>query len=141
MQINRATDVALRILMLSAARGGQHTVAELAAVLNVPVGHVAKVVQRLQRLGLLATIRGRAGGVRLIPEALRTTVGEVVRAIEGVSEVVNCAEPPCPLRADCQLRALLRQAQEAFLATLDAVPLADLMPASGVLTVAPPADP
>jgi Rrf2 family nitric oxide-sensitive transcriptional repressor len=133
VHINRATDIALRLLMLIAARGGQHTVGELAGVLNVPAGHVAKVVQRLQRLGLVATTRGRAGGVRLVPAALHTSVGQVVRAIEGTGEVVNCAEPPCPLRAHCLLREELRRAQEAFLSSLDAVPLASLMVGPGLL--------
>jgi Rrf2 family nitric oxide-sensitive transcriptional repressor len=132
VHINRASDIALRLLMLSAARGGQHTVRELADVLNVPAGHVAKVVQRLQRLGLVATTRGRTGGVRLVPTALDTSVGSIVRAIDGTDEVVNCADPPCPLRPACRLRGVLRQAQEAFLASLDAVSLADLT------TVPPP---
>ncbi|MBI3686093.1 MAG: Rrf2 family transcriptional regulator [Actinobacteria bacterium] len=131
MHINRAADIALRLLMLVAARGGQHTVGELATVLNVPVGHVAKVVQRLSRLGLLETTRGRSGGVRLVPDALRTTVGQVVRAIDGTGEVVNCDAPPCPLRPDCRLRGALRRAQEAFLASLDAVVLDDLVAPAG----------
>ncbi|TVT51466.1 Rrf2 family transcriptional regulator [Amycolatopsis cynarae] len=127
MQLNRATDIALRVLMLTAAHQERQTVDELAEALSVPRNHMAKVVQRLQRLGLLSTTRGRAGGVDLAEGAVETTVGAVVRALEGEQEVVDCDDPPCPLRGACRLRGALHRAHSAFLASLDEVRLADLV--------------
>ncbi len=129
MKLNRSTDIALRVAMLAAARDSRSTVDELAARLAVPRNHLAKVVQRLQRMNVLVTTRGRAGGVELAADAGQFTVGYLVRAFEGADEVVNCEEPPCPLRSGCRLRSVLRQAQQAFLATLDAVPLQELIEA------------
>ncbi|CAM2795244.1 Rrf2 family transcriptional regulator [Saccharomonospora xinjiangensis] len=127
MQLNRSTDIALRVLMYVAAKDGRRTIDELADALAVPRHHLAKVVQRLQRLGLLATVRGRGGGVELAPTALRTGVGSVVRKLEPADEVVQCDEPPCPLRGQCKLRAAFRRAHEAFLRSLDEMSLADLV--------------
>lgn len=127
MHLNRATDIALRALMLMARTGDLATVDELASVLGVPRSHLAKVVQRLQRNGFASTVRGRAGGVQVSAELLDTSVGAVVRAFEGGSEVVNCHEPPCPLRDGCHLRTALGAAQRAFLASLDEVSLRDLL--------------
>lgn len=127
MRLNRSTDMALRIAMLTAASPARATVDELAARLALPRSHVAKVVQRLQRLGVLVTIRGRSGGVAFAEHAGELTVGQVVRAFEGDDEVVNCAEPACPLVAGCRLRGELRRAQAAFLAVLDGVRLGDLV--------------
>ncbi|MEV4711187.1 Rrf2 family transcriptional regulator [Micromonospora sp. NPDC049374] len=135
MKLNRSTDMALRIAMHAAATGRRTTVDELADQLALPRNHVAKVVQRLQRLDVLVTIRGRFGGVAFAAEGAAYTVGQVVRAFEGDGEVVDCDAPACPLRTACRLRAELRRAQEAFLAVLDEVSLGELVdgPAGPVL--------
>lgn len=126
MKLNRSTDMALRIAMLTGASEERTTVDELAAQLALPRSHVAKVVQRLHRLGVLVTIRGRSGGVVFAEGAGDLTVGQVVRAFEGEDEVVSCEQPACPLRAACRLRVELRRAQHAFLAVLDGFRLGDL---------------
>lgn len=137
MHLSRATDIALRVLMLAAAQHRQLTIDEFAAALEVPRNHVAKIVQRLQRSGWLTTTRGRGGGISLPDTALRTSVGRVVRDFEGVAEVVDCDTPPCPLRAGCLLRGALRTAQEAFFASLDDVVLQDLIaPPTGTTLLA-----
>ncbi|MGN9805764.1 RrF2 family transcriptional regulator [Micromonospora sp. L32] len=135
MKLNRSTDMALRIAMLTAPASTRTTVDELAERLDLPRSHVAKVVQRLQRLGVLVTIRGRSGGVAFAEGAEELTVGQVVRAFEGEGEVVACEESGCALRGDCRLRVQLRRAQAAFLAVLDDVRLGDLAgsPAAPVL--------
>ncbi|MFG2009582.1 RrF2 family transcriptional regulator [Micromonospora sp. NPDC048868] len=127
MKLNRSTDMALRIAMLAAANPRRMTVDELSDQLGLPRNHVAKVVQRLQRLGVLVTIRGRSGGVAFAEDGGRTTVGHVVRAFEGDDEVVSCDEPACSLRAACRLRGELRRARDAFLAVLDDVTLGELV--------------
>ncbi|SCL23720.1 transcriptional regulator, BadM/Rrf2 family [Micromonospora rhizosphaerae] len=143
MKLNRSTDMALRIAMLTAASTVRTTVDELATRLALPRSHVAKIVQRLQRIGVLATIRGRSGGVAFAEHAGELTVGHVVRAFEGDDEVVACEEPACPLVVGCRLRGELRRAQAAFLAVLDGVRLGDLVdgPAGPLLLSlgAPPA--
>jgi Rrf2 family nitric oxide-sensitive transcriptional repressor len=127
VKLNRSTDMALRIAMATAARDGRWTVDDLATRLALPRNHVAKVVQRLQHMGVLVTTRGRVGGVALAEDARTFTVGRLVREFEGQEEVVACDEPPCPLRSGCRLRSALRRAQQAFLATLDEVRLDDLV--------------
>jgi Rrf2 family nitric oxide-sensitive transcriptional repressor len=127
VHLNRSTDIGLRILMLSAARDDLRTIDELAESLVVPRHHLAKVVQRLQHLGLLETVRGRSGGVRLAPTAATTSVGRLVRELEGGTEVVDCdGAPACPLNQGCRLRGALRRAQEAFYVALDPITVGDL---------------
>ncbi|SBT39125.1 transcriptional regulator, BadM/Rrf2 family [Micromonospora narathiwatensis] len=127
MKLNRSTDMALRIAMLTAASPARTTVDELATRLALPRSHVAKVVQRLQRLGVLVTLRGRSGGVAFAERAGELTVGQVVRAFEGDDEVVSCEQSACPLLPACRLRGELRRAQAAFLGVLDGVRLSDLV--------------
>ncbi|MFV2011212.1 MULTISPECIES: RrF2 family transcriptional regulator [unclassified Micromonospora] len=127
MKLNRSTDMALRVAMFAAASRTRTTVDDLAARLALPRSHVAKVVQRLQRLGVLVTVRGRAGGTAFAPAAAEMTVAQVVRAFEGDGEVVSCEQPACPLRAGCRLRVELRRARAAFLTALDEIRLGDLV--------------
>ncbi|MGW1678072.1 RrF2 family transcriptional regulator [Saccharopolyspora sp. NPDC002376] len=129
MQLTAFTDLALRIVMRLAVldeddRAQTRTLAEQ---LHVRYTHAAKVVTELQKLGLVETRRGRAGGLRLAAGAHETSVGFVVRELEGAGEVVECdGANPCPLRGGCRLRSALRQAQEAFFAALDPLTIADV---------------
>jgi Rrf2 family nitric oxide-sensitive transcriptional repressor len=128
VRLNRSTDIGLRVLMLAAAREDDLlTIDTLADAVAVPRNHLAKVVQRLQHLGLLETVRGRNGGVRLATGASGASIGRLVRDLEGDTEVVDCeGEPGCPLSGGCRLRGALRAAQEAFYASLDPITIGDL---------------
>ncbi|MGW1149661.1 RrF2 family transcriptional regulator [Streptomyces rubiginosohelvolus] len=130
MRLTRFTDVALRVLMrLAVAEGTEApTTREVAATMRVPYTHAAKVVARLQHLGLLDARRGRGGGLTLTSAGRSASIGSVVRELEGPEEVVECeGGTPCPLRSACRLRGALRGAQEAFYAALDPITVTDLV--------------
>lgn len=70
MRLTRFTDVALRVLMrLTVTTDGEDppTTREVAATMEVPYTHAAKVVARLQHLGLVDARRGRGGASRSPP--------------------------------------------------------------------------
>ncbi|MCQ9136024.1 RrF2 family transcriptional regulator [Streptomyces hilarionis] len=132
MRLLRSTDLALRVLMRLAVTGDDPaatpTTRDVAAAMDVPYTHTAKVVAELQHLGLLEARRGRGGGLALTGTGRTASVGAVVRAFEGDGDVVDCeGSVPCPLRSACRLRGALRRAQEAFFASLDPLTLADLV--------------
>ncbi|MCI4044041.1 Rrf2 family transcriptional regulator [Streptomyces sp. TRM75563] len=130
MRLTRFTDVALRVLMRLAVTEGQEppTTREVAATMRVPYTHTAKVVARLQHLGLLDARRGRGGGLTLTSAGRSASIGSLVRELEGPEEVVECeGDTPCPLRSACRLRGALRGAQEAFYAALDPITVTDLV--------------
>ncbi|MER6129853.1 Rrf2 family transcriptional regulator [Streptomyces sp. NPDC001795] len=133
MRLLRSTDLALRVLMRLAVAGeSSPTTREVAADMDVPYTHAAKVVAELQHMGLLAARRGRGGGLALTEAGRSASVGAVVRAFEGGGDVIDCdgegdATAPCPLRSGCRLRGALRRAQEAFFATLDPLTIADVI--------------
>ncbi|MGW2344268.1 RrF2 family transcriptional regulator [Streptomyces sp. NPDC001661] len=144
MRLTRFTDLALRVLMRLAVEEGElPTTREVAGAMEVPYTHTAKVVAKLQRMGLVEARRGRGGGLALTGAGRAASVGALVRELEGPGDVVECeGATPCPLRSACRLRGALREAQEAFFATLDPLSLTDLVKApTGPLLVAlsPPA--
>ncbi|MFI8193317.1 RrF2 family transcriptional regulator [Streptomyces sp. NPDC085946] len=130
MRLTKFTDLALRAVMRLAVseQDGSPTTREVAEAMGVPATHMAKAVTRLQHLGVLEARRGRGGGLALTPLGRHASVGWLVRELEGEGEVVACeGDSPCPLRGACRLRQALRDAQEAFYATLDPLTVADLV--------------
>ncbi|MFH8750556.1 RrF2 family transcriptional regulator [Streptomyces rimosus] len=133
MRLTKSTDIALRIAMRLAVLGNREdapTTREVAGAVQVPYTHAAKVVSRLQHLGVVEARRGRNGGLSLTEAGRTGSLGRLVRELEGVGDVVGCEDdPPCPLRAACRLRGALRTAQEAFFAALDPLSIEDLVDA------------
>ncbi|MEV7832389.1 Rrf2 family transcriptional regulator [Streptomyces subrutilus] len=131
MRLTRFTDLALRVLMRLAVEDADlPTTRDVAATMEVPYTHTAKVVARLQHLGLVEARRGRGGGLALTGAGRSASVGGLVRELEGAGDVVDCeGAAPCPLRAACLLRGALRRAQEAFFASLDPLTVNDLVAA------------
>ncbi|MFI0982509.1 RrF2 family transcriptional regulator [Streptomyces sp. NPDC021093] len=131
MRLTRFTDLALRVLMrLAVEKGDLPTTREVATAMEIPYTHTAKVVSRLQHLGLVEARRGRGGGLALTAAGRSASVGTVVRTLEGPGDVVECeGDTPCPLRSACTLRGALRRAQEAFFAALDPLTVDELVTA------------
>lgn len=144
MRLTQGTDVALRIVMRLAVLDDHAptTTREVAEAVAVPRSHAAKAVTRLQHLGAIEARRGRGGGLVLSPAGRSTSVGYLVRELEGTGDVVECeGEQRCPLRHACRLRGALAEAQEAFYASLDRLTIQDLVasPTGPVLLgLAPP---
>ncbi|GGO91991.1 RrF2 family transcriptional regulator [Wenjunlia tyrosinilytica] len=139
MRLTKFTDLALRVTMRLAVVDDTEvpTSREVADSVAAPYTHVAKVVSRLQHLGVLEARRGRGGGLELTGRGRAASVGWLVRELEGAGDVVGCEDPsaPCPLRGACRLRTALREAQEAFFRVLDPLTVQDLVgtPARPVL--------
>lgn len=130
MRLTKFTDLALRVIMrLAVAEPGTIlTTREVAEAMVIPYTHTAKAIARLQHMGVVDARRGRGGGLELTAFGRTASLGWLVRELEGEVEVVDCeGVSPCPLRAACRLRGALRDAQQAFYATLDRLTVDDLV--------------
>ncbi|MEU1431977.1 RrF2 family transcriptional regulator [Nocardia sp. NPDC056611] len=131
MQLSRFTDLGLRSLMRLAVSSGAEervTVKLIARQVNASENYVAKAVSKLAELGYVESQRGRTGGIFLTEAGRTTTIGTIVRHLEGDDEVIDCVgDNPCPLANACRLRGVLRAAQNAFYAELDRYLLSDLV--------------
>jgi Rrf2 family nitric oxide-sensitive transcriptional repressor len=128
MRLTAFTDYGIRALMrLAGAPARSFSTEEIAREFGISRHHLTKVVRDLAAAGFVATRRGAGGGFSLARPAESITLGEVVRALEGRQAMVECFRPDgggCVLTPRCRLRAGLAQADAAFLATLDAITLA-----------------
>ncbi len=138
MKLSSFADVCLRVLMYAGAQqkasdaGTLTTTQDLADAIQVPYNHVAKAVLHLRKVGALEVSRGRSGGSRITAEGMRASVGGILRQLDVREDVVDCQTPQhsCPLASGCRLRKALREAREAFYATLDPLTVEDLIEGS-----------
>jgi Rrf2 family nitric oxide-sensitive transcriptional repressor len=130
MRLTLWTDYALRTLIHVGAKGDRlSTIAEIAVCFGLSKAHLMKVVSRLGRQGYVETVRGKGGGIRLARPPGEIRIGAVVRESEDDLAVMGClgASGFCRIERCCVLRRALDKATQAFLRTLDAYTLADLL--------------
>lgn len=145
MRLTAFTDYTLRVLMYLGLRGERlSTIGEIARAYGISENHLMKVVHYGARAGLLETVRGKGGGVRLGRDPAEIRIGALVRAIESDTPLVECFDPQtssCRIAPACALQGLLVEAREAFFRVLDRYTLADLLrPRARLATLlAPPA--
>lgn len=132
MRLTLHVDYALRMLIYLAVRGARpSTVNDVAQSYGISRNHLLKVALRLKEAGLIATSRGRSGGIRLAVAPERINVGRIVRQFgDNEAPVVECMRPDgrgCILSPSCRLKAVAREALGAYLAVFDKYTLADLV--------------
>ncbi len=131
MRLTLHTDYALRVLMYVGVKGDAlSTIAEIVDHFDISKGHVMKVVHQLGQRRYLETLRGKKGGIRLARKLAQINIGAVVRDMEVELGVLGClqgSEGYCRIEECCVLRNALRDATNAFLATLDRYTLEDLV--------------
>jgi Rrf2 family nitric oxide-sensitive transcriptional repressor len=135
MRLTSYTDFALRTLMhLAVNRERLVTIQEVADVHGIAKNHLTKVVHQLGQLGIVETVRGRNGGLRLAREADDIFIGEVVRSTEPDFYMAECfdrSKNHCIFTSSCVLKSTLREATAAYLKVLDAVSLESLVAKPG----------
>ena len=142
MQLNRFTDLGIRVLMyLGSIEGPSVTIARLAEDLQVSKNHLVKVVHFMAQQQWLLTSRGKSGGIALAKRPEDYAIGNVVRVLEQNSvngeRLINCLQPPCVLLPVCGLPFILQQALEQFYQFLNQYNLADVVtqPVASILPV------
>ncbi|MCU0830501.1 MAG: iron-responsive transcriptional regulator RirA [Rhizobiaceae bacterium] len=129
MRLTRQTNYAVRILMFCASNPGLSRIAQIAEFYAISEPFLFKILQAMTKAGLIDTVRGRSGGIRLSRPAEEIRLGHVVRLIEENFDLVECfeaGETQCPLIASCGMSEALKEALDAFFAVLDRYSIADL---------------
>jgi Rrf2 family nitric oxide-sensitive transcriptional repressor len=130
MRLTSYTDYALRTLMYLAANREQLTTIQYIADLHgISKNHLTKVAHQLGQLGLVETVRGRNGGLKLGREPVDINIGKLVRQTETDFYMAECfdrANKSCAYSSSCVLKGVLSTATDAYLEVLDRVTLENL---------------
>jgi Rrf2 family nitric oxide-sensitive transcriptional repressor len=137
MTLTKFSDYSLRLLIYLGIHPDRLVpVGEISRAYQVSPHLIVKVVQRLVEQGLVASVRGRHGGVRLNKPPSEINIGWVIRRTEPGWDLVECFDATrntCPIDGACGLKGALKRAQRAFLDTLDDHTLADFLPRAPAL--------
>ncbi len=106
--IGRHTDYAARVILhlASLEPGALVPIATIADRRLLPQPFVRRIVRRLAAAGLVETVRGNGGGIRLARPAAEISLLDVVRALEGEVVLNRCVDVPeaCPLSESCPVQ-------------------------------------
>ena len=132
MQLNRFTDLGIRVLLLLSVKSGEvFKISQLADTLQVSKNHLMKVVHFLAKQQWLITIRGKNGGIKLMHSLEYYRLGQTIQALERYSDqqqaLINCQEPRCVLLPSCSLGSILQDALQNFYNDLDCYTLSDIV--------------
>jgi|APLow6443716910_1056828.scaffolds.fasta_scaffold28725_2 Rrf2 family transcriptional regulator, nitric oxide-sensitive transcriptional repressor len=130
MRLSTFSDYSLRVLMYLGAQPDRlATIAEIAAGHGISESHLMKVVHQLGRCGLVETVRGKGGGIRLALAPQNIVLGDVIRQTESDFTLVECfgTNATCRIQEACHLNAILDEALIALFLVLDGYTLADLL--------------
>ena len=123
MRLTKLTSYALRILIHCGQRPGKVVKAsDIARAYQITEANVSKVVQFLVRAGLLETIRGPLGGLKLARTPSEIRVGDVVRATEETTIQAECfghGAEACAIRQAVPINRVFDNAIDAFIEVLD----------------------
>jgi Rrf2 family nitric oxide-sensitive transcriptional repressor len=132
VQLTQFSDYSLRLLLYLAAHPDRLVpIDEVSRAYGVSHHHLVKIVQLLVDRQLVASTRGRGGGLRLNRQPAEINVGALVRITEPHFDLVECFDRTtntCPIEPACGLKQVLRDARQAFLDVLDRRTLADFLP-------------
>jgi Rrf2 family transcriptional regulator, nitric oxide-sensitive transcriptional repressor len=138
LTLTKFSDYSLRLLIyLGLHEDRLVSVGEISRAYRVSPHIMVKAVQLLVEHELVASVRGRNGGLRLNKPPNEINVGWVIRRTEPGWDLVECfdsARNTCPIDGVCRLKGALKHAQRAFLDVLDDHTLADFLPRSPALT-------
>ncbi len=137
MTLTKFSDYSLRLLIYLGLHSDRLvSVGEISRAYRVSPHLLVKVVQLLVEQGLVASVRGRNGGLRLNKAPGDINVGWLIRRTERDWNLVECFDAvsnTCPIDGACALKGALKRAQRAFLDVLDDQTLADFLPRAPVL--------
>ena len=130
MDISRKTDYALRMLsMLVEHEDGLLSVRTAAEQVSVPYSFARSIQHGLVQAGIVESLRGVHGGMRLKIDPAEVTVRQIVEAVQGPMLVNDCTadDADCPRMNSCCYHPIWVGTQALVRSYLDSVTLDDVV--------------
>jgi Rrf2 family protein len=89
--LSQTVEYALRaVVHLADQAPAARTTEQIADVTQVPQAYLSKVLQALNRAGIVRSQRGVGGGVSLVKAPNKLTILEVVNAVDPIERITTC---------------------------------------------------
>jgi len=129
LKLSKKVDYGLILLSrLTTATEGA-SAREMATRYDLPPSMIANILKRLTAAGVLVSTRGAQGGYELARPAHRISLAEVVEALEGPFNLVDCIGPEmiCRYASVCPTHDPIRVVHERFRAFMSGLTLAEII--------------
>ena len=129
LRLSKKSDYALISMKHLAMRPDASSSArEISESYDIPLELLAKVLQRLVRARLLASVQGTRGGYRLGRSAALISVADVIQAVDGPVTVTACSDTDhnCDQYIKCSIRDPLWKIKNRILDALTTVSVAEM---------------
>lgn len=130
MRISTKGRYGLRILLDLALRGGGTVpLKDIARSQQISLLYLEHIIAPLTSAGILKTVRGVRGGVRLAKPPEEIKLSDLVELLEGPIAPVDCVDDPktCPRSKFCVTRDVWAEVKHAIEAVLGSKTLHDLV--------------
>ena len=99
---------------------------------NISMGYLEQLMRLLKKEGLVTSVRGAGGGYHLAREASEISVGDILRALEGDLDPVDCMalkhkEGGCVGQDACVTRYVWQKISDSINETVDGILLSTLL--------------
>ena len=106
------------------------SISSIAARQGISEAYLEQLMAKLKKAGLVISMRGAQGGYRLAKAADQISVGDVLRALEGNLDAVQCAglsEEGCQGASLCVSKYVWLKINESITRTVDEIKLDTLV--------------
>jgi Rrf2 family protein len=126
----------LRALTVLAREYGKGPVliSDLAQKERIPKKFLEIILLDLKKKGILQSRKGKGGGYLLNRPPSATSVGEVIRVLDGPLALLPCVSQTayrrcdeCPDETTCGIRSVMKEVRDSTAAILDGTTLADIV--------------
>jgi Rrf2 family protein len=130
LRLTKKADYGLMALKFLAERPEyrSQSAKDIADAYGIPPQLLAKILQRLTKVGLLRSHAGINGGYSLTKSPSAITAFEVIHAIDGPLFITSCdnGQRQCDLNDSCTIKEPLRKVNDTISDVLKALSIADL---------------
>ena len=130
MKLTKACDYAIILLnyLLQLGETKPVSVKKAAADCHIPKRFLANIVHILAKAGIVITVKGKDGGIKLSKSSDKITIRDVLEALEGSIKFVDCQTNGniCETEGSCTTKYFWDAALKDFVSTLDKTTIKDL---------------
>lgn len=128
--ITRDTDYAIRaICFIAKRREGLVSASELVRALRIPRPFLRKILQILNKKGILKSYKGKDGGFQLTVKPEKIFLLDLIKIFQGPIKINECLfkKMPCPNIKVCRLKKRVDRIQRYVVSELKGISLAYLL--------------
>ena len=113
---------------------------EIALRQNISISYLEQLISKLRRAGIVKSMRGAQGGYLLAKDPNKLSIGEILRALEGNLNPVDCAEAAgsgeiCNAADQCVTKLVWMRISDSINSAVDSIMLSELIEESNKISL------